>query len=278
MKVLLLYEHIQTRIIFITNNNFEIEKYLYAKFGTYLNRIDMDPDKRVLYEDAIVVEFDDSHLIAHIPGTPGTVKRPLQELNNFLFENIKYSDNLIVLHGAAVTYNGNAYLLLGSTSKGKTTLASYLSSCGFGYITDDHILIEKNTNKIIPFPTPIQLREGGYNILKKLNMCPVDKIKLINWIGYERYVYTPSYIIEKNVDVASVIFICRSTGINDISVLTPSSVLMGLLHSPIVNYDITPDYLKCLVFLSRKMCYDIHYADMDYVKDTIIHLDSKNIE
>ena len=64
------------------------------------------------------------------------------ELDEIIFDNTNYDRRIFALHGAAVEWKGKGYLFLAATASGKTTLASYLTSQGFGYITDDCILLD----------------------------------------------------------------------------------------------------------------------------------------
>ena len=116
--------------------------------------------------------------------------QPLFEIDRILFERNRYDESVFALHGAAVEWRGAAYLFLASTTGGKTTLASYLSSTGFGYITDDCILLERESFRVTPFPTPIHLREGGLQVLRRYGTAPEELARLDD-PAFPRYIYPP---------------------------------------------------------------------------------------
>lgn len=97
---------------------------------------------------------------------------PLEELSEILFYNTVYDDSVFALHGAAVEYHGKAIVFLGATTTGKTTLTAYLTQNGFGYLTDDCVLIDRSDLTVHPVTTPIHLREGGLRVLEKLGCAP----------------------------------------------------------------------------------------------------------
>ncbi len=53
-----------------------------------------------------------------------------------------YQRGFLVLHGSAVSKNGYAIAFLGYKGSGKSTIAAFLHSIGFSFITDDVLLIE----------------------------------------------------------------------------------------------------------------------------------------
>ena len=88
-------------------------------------------------------------------------------IDEIISNNTEYDNSIFALHGAAVEWNGKAILFLASTTSGKSTLTSYLTKNGFGYITDDCILLDRTSCDIHPYSTPIYLRDGGLEILKR---------------------------------------------------------------------------------------------------------------
>ena len=96
----------------------------------------------------------------------------LEKIDAILFENTRFDDRVFAMHGAAVERRGQACLFLAATTSGKTTLAAYLASRGFGYITDDCILLHKDNRMVTPFCTPLHLREGGLEVLRRVHAAP----------------------------------------------------------------------------------------------------------
>lgn len=106
------------------------------------------------------------------------------ELDEIIFDNTNYDRRIFALHGAAVEWKGKGYLFLAATASGKTTLASYLTSQGFGYITDDCILLDCVDFQVYPCHTLLHLRDGGVDVLKLSFLSaqagvPIPKILMI---------------------------------------------------------------------------------------------------
>jgi serine kinase of HPr protein (carbohydrate metabolism regulator) len=139
---------------------------LCLKYGKYINEGNQKSDHEIyaIKEGGIFIIQTDKGIY--------TTDFPLQKIDSFIFENSRFDESVFALHGAAVEYDGRAYLLLASTHGGKTTLTSFLTSRGFGYITDDCVLLDRNDFKIYPNNTPIHLRDGGLEVLKKYNAEP----------------------------------------------------------------------------------------------------------
>ena len=112
------------------------------------------------------------------------------ELDEIIFDNTNYDRRIFALHGAAVEWKGKGYLFLAATASGKTTLASYLTSQGFGYITDDCILLDRVDFQVYPCHTLLHLRDGGVDVLKLSFLSaqagvPIPKILDV----YKRQIY-----------------------------------------------------------------------------------------
>ena len=69
------------------------------------------------------------------PRESFTTSTPLSELDRYIFENNVYDPSVLALHGAAVEWQGGAHIFLAATTSGKTTLCTYLTSQGFGFLT-----------------------------------------------------------------------------------------------------------------------------------------------
>ena len=83
--------------------------------------------------------------------------------DQYLFDNNRYDNSVLALHGAAVEYGGRAYLFLASSTAGKTTLCAYLLSLGFGFVTEDCILVDRSTFDIHPCTAYREIfRSAGY--------------------------------------------------------------------------------------------------------------------
>lgn len=169
-----------------------------------------------------------------------------------------------LLHGAAIEWQRRAYVFLAPTTSGKTTLASYLTSNGFGYITDDCILLDKTNFYIHPNTTPIHLRNGGLDILKQYNAEPMH-VKHIN----ERYVYTPNNCITDALPISKIYFIKRTENENKVVQMNTITRITELMKSPIQEYQVTSEYIKFISHLAKFDCQYLLYSDMNYVAEVI---------
>lgn len=168
--------------------------------------------------------------------------------------------------GAAVAYNSQAYIFLSATTKGKSTLTSFLTSEGLAYITDDCVLIEEKTLKVVPFNTPIHLRAGGKGILERRGFLFDGQCVFTSEM--DRYVYIPNNMIDTKLPVAKIFFSSfgQENVIEDIS---HQESFLKMLYSPITEYKINLDYIKKISTLSQISSYNITYSDMDFVKKCI---------
>lgn len=74
-----------------------------------------------------------------------------------------------VLHAAAVSHAGRAWLLAGPSGSGKTTLALALLERGFPLLSDDFSPLSLTDRKIAPFPKSLGIREGaGHEIAARV--------------------------------------------------------------------------------------------------------------
>lgn len=194
---------------------------------------------------------------------------PLYELDRYLFEHADYDPCILALHGAAVEWKGGGYLFLAATQSGKTTLTSYLTSWGFGFLTDDCILLDRKDFRIYPNAEPIHLREGGLAVLKKYGAVPPDLRAVGEDPSLLRYVYTPPKIAAEAVPLRCIYFPERTEEENSVTSMTANERLVSLMKSPIISYSVTGDYLRLLSRLARVRCYRLRYKDMDYVKERI---------
>ncbi len=192
---------------------------------------------------------------------------PLQEIDRLHFENVVYDPRILALHGAAVQYAGRAHLFLASTTSGKTTLAAFLTAAkGCGYITDDCILLMRDTFAVQPCVTPVHLREGGLAVLRRYGCAP-ESPQLLDAPSIRRYVYTPSHIVDEPVPLGAVYFIRRveAPERNARISLSTNEKMTRLLKSPITDYPLNPAYLRVVAALAGNPCCAVLYDDMEYV-------------
>lgn len=197
-----------------------------------------------------------------------TTDIPLRKVEDIMYENRKYDENIFAIHGGAVEYKDGAYLIVAATTSGKTTLTSYLTSKGFGYITDDCILLDRKSFEVYPFHTPIHLRDGGYNALKNLRCAP-ENAQLLDDVSIKRYVYMPKNCITSSLPLKKIFFITRTENSNCIEEMTTTEKITTLLKSPIIEYKIDGNYLSFISKLAAMPCERLYYSDMNFVAEVI---------
>ncbi|MBO5110549.1 MAG: hypothetical protein J6D21_07525 [Clostridia bacterium] len=203
------------------------------------------------------------------PGEETLTAAPLYELDRYLFEHLAFDPQVFALHGAAVEWRGECYIFLAATTSGKTTLTAYLTECGFGYLTDDCVLLDRESFCVYPDAEPIHLRQGGLEVLARYESVP-DGLQAIGEApALRRYVYTPKNTVDKPVPLRRIYFMERTKDANDLSSLSTNESIAALMQAPITPYPVTGDYLRFLSRLARVGCYRLRYSDMAYVKELI---------
>lgn len=263
MKKLVLKMPHQTDCI-IETNSFEIVSKLNLKYGKYIAEFSTDKTA-----DIKIIKGEEAMYDVIIEDTAIHTSRPIFYLDRFLFEHPTYDENIFAMHGAAVCIGGKSYAFLGATTGGKTTLTSYLTSCGFSYLTDDCVLLDRQTLEVHPFATPLHLREGGVEVLKKYDALPNNLEILCENDEIARYTYTPENSLENEAPLGEIFFIERTESENAVLTMSATEKLTALLKSPITVYPMTSDYLKFLSDLSKSYCKRLKYCDMNFVKEVI---------
>ena len=263
MKLLSLKMPYQSEWI-IETNCLDIVSKLQMKYGKYVSEC-----KRFTPPHIKILKNDGNDYTVTIGDSVINTACPIFHLNRFLFDNPSYDDNILALHGAAIEWRGKCYVFLASTTTGKTTLTSYLSNCGCGYLTDDCVLLDRRSCKVYPFSMPLHLREGGVNVLEAYNALPEELSKLAERDGICRYVYTPKNTVECAIPLGEIFFLERTETENAVLPMSATEKLTALLQSPITTYPITAEYLRFLSNLGKTYCKRLKYCDMNFVKEVI---------
>jgi len=221
------------------------------------------------YRIIITKEKDSGYIFEYTAGKLVTDK-PLLLFDDILFETTVYDEKILPLHGAAVEYGRRAYIFLAPTTSGKTTLTAYLTYKGFGYITEDTALVDKNTFEIYPYSCPIHLRTGGIEVLKKYGIN-IQDIKNFKTHAGTRHIYTPKNCVTTKIPFGRIFFIERSDTENRIIDISVNESVMELMKSGMTVYNPTAGHLKLISKLAGMGCKRLVYKDMEYVKDMIIN-------
>ena len=182
-------------------DDLELYSNLVSLYGEYVKR-GIHSKRRIL--NILVHKSENNSYNIQYDNCSFFTKELLSALKNIFCLNAFYCNNIIALHGAAVSYNSQAYIFLSATTKGKSTLTSFLTSNEFAYITDDCVLIDENTLNVVPFTTPIHLRAGGKEILERSGINLDSHHILMDEI--DRYVYIPKNIINMQLPVTRIYF------------------------------------------------------------------------
>ncbi|MBQ8188153.1 MAG: hypothetical protein IJZ44_00015 [Lachnospiraceae bacterium] len=237
------------------------------KYGKYLISGSDDVDG---CDKITILKGQQDYEVSRAGGCVST-SAPLEIVNDILYEQRCFDPNILALHGAAVAYNGLSYLFLGATTSGKTTLTGYLASKGFKYITDDCILLDRETFCVYPYTTPLHFRQGGVDVLRKCGALP-EKLQLLEEPSFTRYVYTPDDCISKSLPLGRIFFLTRTEGVEDenrVEEMTTTERMTELLKSPIIEYSINGAYLQLIARLAKFPCHRLTYHDMNYVEEVI---------
>ncbi len=237
---------------------------LSMKYGTYAS---CKPEKKIDFFLTVKKFGNESQIIT--PNDEYTTSNPLSEIDRYVFDNNFYTPNIFALHGAAVEWQKKCHLFLAPTTSGKTTLTAFLTRLGFGYITDDCILLDRSNFCVHPFTTPIQLREGGIDVLTKHNAVPEKLQRLDESPAQKRFVYTPNNCVDHPIPLQNIFFIQLSNCENKLVEMPSAERMIQIMKSPITNYPITRNYLGFIALLSRVNCFKLIYSDMNFVKEVI---------
>lgn len=101
-------------------------------------------------------------------------------VSRFLYE---INNRYIILHGSSFSYKGNATLILGNSGRGKSSLLFSAALNGAKIITDEPILIERETTFALPFIYLVKITQPEdkfyINIYKNSNIIKFKNYKLV---------------------------------------------------------------------------------------------------
>ena len=199
---------------------------------------------------------------------------PLQDISDLLSQTLSLDSSVFTLHGSAIEYQDKAHLFLAATGSGKTTLVTYLTENGFHYIAEDCVFLNRNTLHTIPYLLPIQMREGGMDIIRKLGLTPQieatpDESML------ERYVVKPRPCCRSSVPIRRIYFIQRSESENKVETLATADKINLLMHAPRHAYPLNREYIQFIMRLANTECCRLYYKDMSFVSDYIKNSDKE---
>lgn len=177
----------------------EYFRRLYKRFRTE------DPDGKVHATYYMVTQLPEGPLIVAEEGRH-LKARSLEDENSvavyaymlafeYIFINMK---SHILLHGGAVSRNDEGFALIGSSGAGKTVLTLHLLlNQGFSFLSDDQVVIDRETYLMEPFPRGIGIRESALDLFDGLE---IDRLQpRINLSGERKWFVDISRISEDDV-------------------------------------------------------------------------------
>lgn len=148
---------------------------------------------QLLYGDSVVNESDFTDFHVNIDASRGLRKwiRPRVSFalsNNIPFYPMPYSHAVpllewglnwcvtnhchqyLVIHAAVVEKNGKSIIFPGTPGSGKSTLcAALVSSSGWRLLSDELAIFDLTTQKLIPNPRPVSLKNQSIDVIKRFN-------------------------------------------------------------------------------------------------------------
>lgn len=194
---------------------------------------------------------------------------PITEIDRFMFEHTVYDPHIFAMHGAAVEWQERCFLFLAPTTAGKTTLTAFLNAHGFGYLTDDCILLDRGDFRIHPCITPLHLRDGGVEILRECGALPPHLERLELSPPLHRWVFKASRCIREPLPLEEIYFIQRDKYLNQCIPMSTTEKMTELMKAPITPYPLNGEYLHFLSRLTKINCFHLIYQDMNYIKEIL---------
>ena len=244
----------------ISSNDKRLIKYLQIKYCAQ-----SFPDYGHKYKQIIVEQDDNNPNLFYLfyENKKYSINNPLAYVCNLMYAKQAFVKDVFALHGAAIEYDNLAYIFLAQTQAGKSTLTAFLALNGLGYITDDCVMIDLNTLKVIPDFTPISLREGGCQVLNDIGYS-TDVFEVLDYPPLTGYAYMPSKSTDKPKEIGAIFFIKRSDE-NSLAGMSCTESMLSLLKAPITKYDLNKEHIQIIKALASFPCYKLCYSDMEYV-------------
>jgi hypothetical protein len=200
-------------------------------------------------------------------------------LKKRLHSELSMHNNGIILHGGCVSNaEGNAIAILGHTGAGKTTLIAYLTSIGYFYHSEDMLLL-RNDGKVVPFPSPICLRNDSVDLLREHYGIRINGFKC-GFLEHRRIlwkIHPPEY---SPVPMQAFIILIREPGQHAKLNRTSSTQAMdSIVDNMFGVQDLYSNLRTAFVLSQRTPVYTLRYSKLNEAADCISRLFSgKNNE
>jgi len=191
---------------------------------------------------------------AHIVVAPSTLNLHRFFTHTFfciMLAEMLRSRGLYHLHASAVAESGTGILLVGDTGSGKSTLALNLVRSGFGYLSDDAVLLDRADGpvKVYPFPGEFHIDPRLVEFFPELALG----LEPEPYAGGDKRIFDPSAVYPcralKSAIPKAIIFPCRVDGASTLRELSPREALGRLIRSSLLvmlNRDLARNHLDVL--------------------------------
>ena len=176
------------------------------------------------------------------------------------------NEKYYVMHSGGVAYNNKAILFSAPTNSGKSTAITFLANKGMTYISDDNIVIDISSKKVIPFYKPVLLRKSSMEILRRYGIDIPQRFR--GEKDMQRIIWKPQKFIQQSLEIDKIL-IPKISDVNKIERLSKDATMNHLAMSAIKPYRPTTKIMKFLYKLSDMECFIIHFNDLDYIYRSI---------
>lgn len=186
---------------------------------------------------------------------------PLLSVAKHLQRSRKLNPGYFAMHAAALYREGQTYVFLGKTNTGKTTFVMSLIANGYQYITDDCVVVDLDTRKIVPYYQPLKLRKGGIDVLIE-NDIHIPELRHVFDSIIDRYIYYPLNSIKEMLDVTDIFQLERIEDGFSHNTLGYIDSFQCLIKSGLVQQSVSQGWLTCASFFAKKRIVEIKFSNL----------------
>jgi hypothetical protein len=176
-------------------------------------------------------------------------------------------DWLAMVHGGSFARDGVGFAVPGKCGSGKTTLIAYqIAQSRYTYLADDLVALTAPDGQLVPWPMPLNPKEGSWDLLSKFHPELTNSPKRRMALGDARRILPgPKAWDTEPVMLHSFIFPRYVAGAEaKLSRLTPFETLERLLNDRIwLGYPLTEQRVRNFVaWLETKPAYSLVHGDV----------------
>ncbi len=179
---------------------------------------------------------------------------------------------LTLIHGGAVALGGTGICLPAFAGSGKTTLIAWLGGRGFRYLADDMCPVDRSGH-IIPWPVPLNVKEGSWMALSPLHPDLAKGRRLTTSKGRSTLVVPAGEVWQAEPISSSLLVFPRfeagsGTGIEPLS---PFMALERLVEAGMwLGHPLTDEKVRAfLAWLEAVPAYALTYGRLEEAEDAI---------